>query len=168
MKLKLLLVFVITDVIIMYHGISWAALIDNSDGTITDTKTGLMWTQDDSHVMLGKCLSWYQSKRYVDNLETGGFTDWRMPTIAELETIYIEEGSVIAYDNDSAFPLHLDPVFSPYGAYWYWSSDDAGSCCKRYMYFSNGSISGYVKTNCTAGGVRAVREAIEKAARVMF
>ncbi len=54
---------------------------DNGEGTITDTRTNLMWTKEDSYVTLGKCLGWDDSKEYVSRLNTGGYNDWRMPQL---------------------------------------------------------------------------------------
>lgn len=133
------------------------SLIDNGDDTITDLNTGLMWTKMDSYSDLSRCMNWYQAKRYVSRLKTGDYTDWRMPTIDELKTIYNEDYFIPPYDNDEKFQLRLSPVFSSFGAYWYWSSESSGECCKLYMYFSNGSVSGYFPDNCSGGGVRAVR-----------
>ena len=36
-------------------------LVDNGDGTITETKSKLMWTKKDSFADLGKCLNWQES-----------------------------------------------------------------------------------------------------------
>jgi hypothetical protein len=63
-------------------------LVDNGDGTITETKSQLMWTQKDSFADLGRCLNWHESVNYVDNLTTGGHTDWRMPLVREYGEIY--------------------------------------------------------------------------------
>lgn len=58
--------------------------IDNGNGTITDTKTGLMWAASDNSLP----INWPNSVEYCRNIGTGGYTDWRMPTLAELKTIY--------------------------------------------------------------------------------
>ncbi len=63
-------------------------LVDNGDGTLTETKTHLMWTQKDSFADLGKCLNWYQATEYVANLKTGGHSDWRLPMVFEYGMIY--------------------------------------------------------------------------------
>ena len=72
---------------------------DNSDGTITDTRTGLMWLQD------GDCLgdgTWNQTsptvQERVADLNAGTsaatcanytatYTDWRLPTVKELASL---------------------------------------------------------------------------------
>ncbi|MFC1850872.1 DUF1566 domain-containing protein [candidate division CSSED10-310 bacterium] len=56
----------------------------------TIRKTGLMWTKKCSAADLGRCVSWNSKDRYVANLRTGGYSDWRTPTINELQTIYDE------------------------------------------------------------------------------
>lgn len=58
--------------------------IDNGDGTVTDTATGLMWAQTDN---LGN-ISWDNSKLYCENIILSRYTDWRMPTIDELKTLF--------------------------------------------------------------------------------
>ena len=132
-------------------------LVDNGDGTITETKSKLMWTKKDSFADLGKCLNWQESRDYVENLTTGGHTDWRMPLVREYGEIYDNtESNVMAMDHDSENPLALSGLFADGAAYWYWSSEH-GQCCARTAYFVTGMS--FVRTldKCTNGGVRAVR-----------
>ncbi|MGD9972819.1 MAG: DUF1566 domain-containing protein [Desulfatirhabdiaceae bacterium] len=56
--------------------------IDNGNGTVTDYTTGLTWTRA---TVTGK--DWRQALEVCDSLSLGGYTDWRMPTIKELDTI---------------------------------------------------------------------------------
>lgn len=59
---------------------------DNDDGTITDSATGLMWTQGDS----GQGLNWEEALAWVEekNAENYlGYSDWRMPNAKELQGI---------------------------------------------------------------------------------
>jgi len=58
--------------------------IDNGNGTIADTKTGLMWVSKDN----GVPINWPDANKYCENLSVGGYSDWRMPTLAELATLY--------------------------------------------------------------------------------
>ena len=60
--------------------------VDNGDGTITDTATGLMWSEDDS----GKGMDWEDASAWVqqDNEENYlGHNDWRLPNAKELQSI---------------------------------------------------------------------------------
>ncbi len=56
---------------------------DNGDGTITDNVTGLVWTQEISSY----AMPWSDAAGYCESLETGGYTDWRLPTVKELWSI---------------------------------------------------------------------------------
>lgn len=129
---------------------------DNKNGTITDTKTSLMWTKVDSYADLGKCLDWNASQSYVSGLNTGGYSDWRLPTVKELKAIY--EKSKSNKDTDRA-TIHIDPIFASGGAGWYWTSElDVALCCNWYVSFFSG-IDSVVsrRSSCNPEGVRAVR-----------
>ena len=56
----------------------------NGDGTVTDAKTGLMWAAKDN----GIPINWPDALSYCQNYSGGGYTDWRMPTLAELASLY--------------------------------------------------------------------------------
>lgn len=55
----------------------------NNDGTITDNNTGLMWEE----IPTTEGFEWQGAKDYVENLELGGYDDWRLPTAKELFSI---------------------------------------------------------------------------------
>ena len=56
---------------------------DNGDGTVTDRATGLMWQKADS----GKGVDWKQALAFAENLQLGGYSDWRLPNAKELHSI---------------------------------------------------------------------------------
>jgi len=58
--------------------------VDHGDGTVTDTNTGLMWAAKDN----GSPINWKDARSYCQNYSGGGHTDWRMPTLAELASLY--------------------------------------------------------------------------------
>jgi hypothetical protein len=81
-------------------------LVDNSDGTVTDTNTGLMWQQAEAGVM-----TWEEALAYCETFELAGHDDWRLPNINELQSIVEYE-----YNNPS-----IDTALFPgtnSGAYW--------------------------------------------------
>jgi hypothetical protein len=59
--------------------------VDNSDGTITDTNSGLMWQQ----ATAPGTYTWEQALTYCENLTlpAGGYSDWRLPNRNELQSI---------------------------------------------------------------------------------
>ncbi|MDT8366566.1 MAG: DUF1566 domain-containing protein [bacterium] len=66
--------------------------VHNGDGTVTDTKTGLMWAQTDN---MGH-ITWHDAKRYCDNIILSEHNNWRMPTADELKTFF--DGSMDSYE----------------------------------------------------------------------
>ncbi|MFC1765502.1 DUF1566 domain-containing protein [Planctomycetota bacterium] len=59
---------------------------DNSDGTISDSATGLMWSQEDSDVGMNwqEALAWVQAQNAAAYL---GFSDWRLPNVKALHSL---------------------------------------------------------------------------------
>lgn len=58
------------------------SLVNNGDGTVTDTDTGLMWQQGPGYSMI-----WETALTYVEGLTLAGYDDWRLPTLKELRSI---------------------------------------------------------------------------------
>jgi hypothetical protein len=101
-----------------------ASYTDNGDGTITDNNTGLMWqkTPDFEH------HNFYDAFDYVESLEIGGYTDWRMPTIKELYSLLNSTGELYPQDLEKSQPYLNTDYFDfeydkrmPYAGQ-YWSS----------------------------------------------
>ena len=65
--------------------ISDARLTGLSDGVCQDTKTGLIWQTEKSATI--KSLA--EAQNYTASLGTGGYDDWRLPTVAELYDLYM-------------------------------------------------------------------------------
>ena len=68
--------------------------IDNQDGTISDSKTGLMWIKNDSFLHSGHWINWSEAKAYINDLNKTGYAnyfDWKLPTTHELKTLYDAE-----------------------------------------------------------------------------
>ena len=64
------------------YSINPPAFISNSDGTVSDLNTGLMWQKKD-----GGEMSWEEAKVYAENLSLDNYNDWRLPTAKELFSI---------------------------------------------------------------------------------
>jgi hypothetical protein len=81
----------------------------NSNGTVADNLTGLIWQK----IPYGDSITWVQALLFADTLTTGGFTDWRLPNIKELQSI-----------NDENFikPSVNKAVFTTIATNKYWSS----------------------------------------------
>ena len=118
--------------------------VDNKNGTVSDRVTGLTWSLLDSHLDLGNCVSYAAAKRYVQNLDTGGHTDWRLPTAGELASIYKNK-----------------PYFPGTGAAWYWTSESFARGYHRVVdVVTSLPETVFIRTSKTedrCGAVRAVR-----------
>ncbi|WP_082795966.1 DUF1566 domain-containing protein [Flammeovirga sp. SJP92] len=73
---------------------------NNGDGTVTDLVTGLMWQNSLDHNGDGKIdvndkLSYKDLLKQVKKENTGGYTDWRLPTIKELYSLIMFSGQDI-------------------------------------------------------------------------
>ncbi len=78
------------------------SFVDNADGTITDSATGLMWQQADD----GISRDWENALASAENLNLGGYTDWRLPNVKELQ-------SIVDYTRcpDATNSAAIDPLF---------------------------------------------------------
>ncbi len=65
-------------------------------GYWVDPSTGLIWAAKDN----GKDVNWHKATSYCRDLRLAGYSDWRLPTIDELEGIY-ERYSTDADDHRS-------------------------------------------------------------------
>ena len=90
--------------------------VNNLDGTITDTDTGLMWTQ-----VPGAAVNWVGALNYAKNLALGGYSDWRMPNIKELETLVDFTLATATTANGASAPVNrvlFPTATTPATAYW--------------------------------------------------
>jgi hypothetical protein len=60
-----------------------AGYIDNGNGTVTDTGTGLMWQK----ATAPGTYTWEAALVYCENLNLANHTDWRLPTAKELASL---------------------------------------------------------------------------------
>lgn len=101
-----------------YYGIN--SFTDNGDGTITDSATGLMWMQDDT----GEAVDWENALLTAENATYGGYSDWRLPNVKELQSIVDYSGNFPAIDKlFNCTPIVNEAGDDDYG--YYWSSTSA-------------------------------------------
>jgi hypothetical protein len=100
----------------------------------TDPETGLTWTKSDN----GSDVDWKQATTYCTNLRQGGYSDWRLPTIDELQGIYDPSVDVPGRGPDgNVVPWHAKGNLKFSG--WPWSSSlDKNTKFAWYFAFING------------------------------
>jgi hypothetical protein len=94
---------------------------DNGDGTVTDNVTGLMWQQ----AVPAGTYTWAQALAYCPTLTLAGHSDWRLPSIIELESI-VDYGQY----NPSIDPTYFPST--PPASFWS-SSPLAGSSSYAWL-----------------------------------
>ena len=94
--------------------------------TWTDPATGLMWTKKDND----SYVNWQQAMDYCRNLKLDSHTDWRLPTIDELQGIFDANANVHRYHVKGN--LQLSNWFE-------WSSSKENASGTAWsLYFANG------------------------------
>ena len=99
----------------LQKGVVWPnpRFFDNSDGTVTDELTGLMWTKNAN---LAGTKTWQKTLDYVAGMNSGngtyGYKDWRLPNIIEINSL----------KDYSSFAPYLHNPFINVQSVDYWSS----------------------------------------------
>jgi hypothetical protein len=122
--------------------INTPSFTNNNNGTITDNVTGLMWQQVD-----GGEMTIENAITYCDNLDLGGFSDWRLPTP-------IESFSIINHQNSN--PAINTTYFTLTAAeYWWTSVFENNSTTKVWCTNAGGGIGNHPKAETiSAGGTK--------------
>ncbi|WP_017445841.1 DUF1566 domain-containing protein [Gayadomonas joobiniege] len=138
--------------------------LDSENGTVTDSRTGLMWSvcsygeswdQDSASCLESPMLlNWQNSLKAAEGLTFAGYDDWRLPNIKELMSI-IERSCAQPAVNISLFPSTKNDV--------YWTSTpvfgDSGSSADDLVWavqFKEGSNTQHLKTSNAL--IRVVRK----------
>ena len=93
----------------------------SSNELVQDNKTALMWIRRDN----GKSLNWYEAKLCAEELVFGGYKDWRLPSVVELQDLWDSSNRKIR----SPFELTSQ---------WVWSSTSNEAECAWCFYFPIG------------------------------
>src|SRR4030042_3828304 len=128
--------------------------IDNSDGTITDKATGLIWSNADSSEGMDweGALAWVQQKNKENYL---GYTDWRLPNAKELQSIVDYTRSPQTTNSAATDPMFNSTSITNEGGQkdypFYWTST-THSRGETAVYVSFGRCLGYMAQGSGSGG----------------
>ncbi|MDH4274049.1 MAG: DUF1566 domain-containing protein, partial [Gammaproteobacteria bacterium] len=103
-----------------------AALVDNGNGTVTDSVSGLMWVKDANQLATA---NWSTAVASANNLVYAGFDDWRLPEKSELEGLSGALRSSGSYNPAPFLNMQLDGVGD-----WYWSGTKGRNYCYSAYY----------------------------------
>lgn len=131
---------------------AWVRFADNENGTVSDTTTGLMWLKSPDACGM---MTWAEAVQYCADLSYGGYSDWRLPNIRELESLvdYSQGGS------ETVLPAgHLfDEIDMSGNGHYFWSSttlnSDGGKALALTLYQGN-SMSGSKQASIKVWPVR--------------
>ena len=130
---------------------SFDNFVDNGDGTVTNTDTGLMWelkTDDGGNRDEDSVYTWGKALSYCENLTLAGYDDWRLPNVNELHSIV---------DYSTYGPSINTTFFHNTVSSSYWSSTTTGNPYDAWFVdFLHGYVYGYDKSPAV-GSARAVR-----------
>ena len=91
-----------------------ASFIDNGDETITDMTNKLRWLKTG----MTKRVTLKEAYEIAENESFAGSSDWRLPTLPELQTLLSPEKVV----NASGKKSWINPIFNHGRAHYYWTS----------------------------------------------
>jgi len=145
------------------HDRNQPAYRDNGDGTVTDLVTGIMWQQDP-----GDKKTYSEAVEGADTCSTGGYDDWRLPTIKELYSLILFSGIDPPAEGTSAVTPFIDTAYFvfEYGDLsageriidaQYWSSTQyvattmGGAATVFGVNFADGRIKGYPRDTGPGG-----------------
>lgn len=133
-----------------------AYVVDSGNGTVTDSRTGLMWDQCARGLSGAGCamgaagtFTWQSALNAAATVGTyKGFNDWRLPNIKELRSL-VEECRTNPSINEFAFPN------TPVSVFWSGSPLAGGATSAWSVYFLGGNAS--IGSRSDASQVRLVR-----------
>lgn len=105
--------------------------IANSDGTVLDKKTNLMWAAKDN----GKDIDWSDAKRYCETYRGGGYSDWRISTQDELAGLYDAKKSRPGACN-TAHSIHVATELIDITCFNYWAGEIRNSDAPIFFFHS--------------------------------
>lgn len=151
---------------LLQKGVAWPnpRFTDNSNGTVTDNLTGLIWLKNANCTTFfsgdgtGNARSWANALTAANSLANGycGLTDgstagaWRLPNVRELQSLlhYGFYGPAVPNTAGTGQWTEGNPFTGDLSDF-YWSSttDAYDSSDARYVYLPDGNVYDVVKTN---------------------
>ena len=110
---------------------------DNGDGTVTDHVLGVMWGKTDNQ----GDIDWKSAERWVKytfpfSLPPEKRDRWRLPTLDELQSLYVRDKSYEGYETDCGQKVKIVPDIR-LSCGWVWASEKR-SITARVFNFQRG------------------------------
>jgi len=124
---------IITTTTTQSTGVIWGC-----SGTSISTNTSIGTGQSNTAAIVNGCLTSNTAARLCNNLSSGGYSDWYLPSLDELNKLYLNRTAIGGFSST-----------------WYWSSSQSSSTSATLTNFSNGTNGSGSKTGSYS--VRPVR-----------
>ncbi|WP_419770750.1 MAG: DUF1566 domain-containing protein [Candidatus Marinarcus sp.] len=110
---------------------------------VVDTQNRLMWMDNKENIL--KQMSHKEAEPYCENLRYGGYTNWRLPTLEEFETI-VDKQNFKTYIH-KAFKYNVPTGYWAIKAHFrtLWFYADYMNFVSGTAYFDNRNVNKYVR-----------------------
>ena len=121
-KLSNALIMVTCTLLIRTPAYAGDRFTDNGDDTLTDHQLGLMWAKTDNQ----GDINWKEANQWVkytfgDTL-ANRYDDWRLATLAELQSLYVHDKAYKGYETDCGQRVKIVPEIK-LSCGWVWTSE---------------------------------------------
>jgi hypothetical protein len=133
-KLSNILVMIIGMLLISASAMAGDRFTDNGDGTVTDHQLGVMWAQTDNQ----GDIDWKQANLWVKYTFPytikAQYDDWRLPTLEELQSLYVHDKKNKGFETDCGQWVKIVPAIK-LSCGWVWTSET--SAIQAYLFNFN-------------------------------
>ncbi len=132
-KLSNILIMFACMLLISASAIAGDRFTDNHDGTVTDHQLGVMWAKTDNQ----GDIDWKQANLWVkytfsDTIEAQ-YDDWRLPTLAELQSLYVYDKKYEGYETDCGQRVEIVSEIQ-LSCGWVWTSETSAIQAKIFNF----------------------------------
>jgi len=149
----------ITSLIISCHTVmAGDRFTDNGDGTLTDHKLGLMWAKADNQGDINwKDANAWAKYNFAYTISTN-YDNWRLPTLEELKSLYVEDSKYKGYITECGFMAKIVPEIKLSCILLWTSEESTGShVAFNFNIGSSFAVPAYDITGCRGLPVRSLK-----------